>query len=206
MRNQLKTTVFLILLAAFATTAALQAQTPDGETPANEGVCDDLQFASPGLYGLCIAFCEAQDCEPDFTLEDPLANCSPSSPRLLDIYDRKKKAADPDMPCIQQTACPCWTQEELDGLRYPVPGDFSSCRGQDSGFLPNWQINFFDGGQRIYSTVVGVNSDFCVYVDLCQDGSCTNSNRRFFGLTPEEAAACQAQMGTAGLDRGFDCF
>jgi len=32
---------------------------PDGETPAEEQVCDDLNGA---LYGLCVAYCEAMDC------------------------------------------------------------------------------------------------------------------------------------------------
>ena len=42
----------------------IHAQTPDGLPPANEGVCDSLQMAKPGLYGLCVAYCEALDC-PD---------------------------------------------------------------------------------------------------------------------------------------------
>ena len=43
---------------------ATYAQTPDGETPANQGVCDEVLGATPGLYGLCIAYCEAQDMTP----------------------------------------------------------------------------------------------------------------------------------------------
>ena len=41
----------------------LMAQTPDGETPAEETVCDPLKAdgITKGLYGLCVAFCEAQD-------------------------------------------------------------------------------------------------------------------------------------------------
>ncbi|MGI9330105.1 MAG: hypothetical protein ACR2QB_05260, partial [Gammaproteobacteria bacterium] len=39
----------------------VQAQTPDGETPAIEDVCDGLIGGTPGLYGLCVAYCEAQD-------------------------------------------------------------------------------------------------------------------------------------------------
>ena len=37
-------------LSLFAGNASF-AQTPDGETPANEGVCDVLQGGTPGLYG-----------------------------------------------------------------------------------------------------------------------------------------------------------
>ena len=41
------------------------AGTPDGQTPAVESVCDPLKAdgVTHGLYGLCIAFCEAQDSE-----------------------------------------------------------------------------------------------------------------------------------------------
>jgi hypothetical protein len=51
---------------AFLTGAAL-AQTPDGQTPVNEGVCDELMESgiTKGLFGLCVAFCEAQDCDGD---------------------------------------------------------------------------------------------------------------------------------------------
>ena len=38
-----------------AHTPSVQAQTPDGETPAVEDVCDPVKDATPGLYGLCIA-------------------------------------------------------------------------------------------------------------------------------------------------------
>ena len=101
------------------------AQTPDGHTPANEGVCDALQGLTPGLYGLCVAFCEAQDFA---SLESALAtndlealeDAAPSG-RLLANYNKKMKEGDPPMPCIRVIEpCPCWTADELaavDGLR-----------------------------------------------------------------------------------------
>lgn len=103
-------------------TGTIYAQTPDGETPANEGVCDGLVGATPGLYGLCVAFCEAQDCEPDFLAADPFAKCKASSPKILAAYDRKKRADDPDMPCIM-TGCPCFTAEEVEEFNWPPGND-----------------------------------------------------------------------------------
>ena len=44
-------TLFLLLAGGNA-----PAKTPDGATPAEETVCDDLRDATPGLYGLCVAF------------------------------------------------------------------------------------------------------------------------------------------------------
>ena len=88
------------------------AQTPDGETPANEGVCDELMYATPGLYGLCIAYCEAQDLD-DTDLDDPIS-VSKAVPKdqILANYEKKMRVGDPPMPCIQ-VPIPCWTDEEI---------------------------------------------------------------------------------------------
>jgi hypothetical protein len=56
----LKYVIPVTVLAMLAFTPMSQAETPDGETPAEETVCDDLHGA---LYGLCLAYCEAMDCE-----------------------------------------------------------------------------------------------------------------------------------------------
>ena len=89
----------LVVSMAFLGVASHSA----GQAPAaNEGVCDELKWATPGLYGLCVAFCEAQACAPDLSLADPFGNCGPSAPKLLGIYDKKRQPGDPDMPCIQQ--------------------------------------------------------------------------------------------------------
>ena len=79
--------LFSLLAAAFSIAGSpAHAQTPDTETPANEGVCDGLLGATPGLYGLCVGFCEAQDCEADYdqaTGEVTFdASCRPSSSSL----------------------------------------------------------------------------------------------------------------------------
>jgi hypothetical protein len=39
---------------------ASQAQTADGQTPAEEHVCDGKSGA---LWGLCVSYCEAMDCD-----------------------------------------------------------------------------------------------------------------------------------------------
>ncbi|MFQ6004452.1 MAG: hypothetical protein ACE5OQ_03025 [Woeseia sp.] len=99
------------------------AQTPDGQTPAEKRVCDPLKAdgVTKGLYGLCVAFCEAQDnasedapiAPADFeVLKDQLP-----SGRILENYNKRKKDGDPDMPCIRvQEPCPCWTQAELESV------------------------------------------------------------------------------------------
>jgi hypothetical protein len=46
---------------AMALAPVTQAQTPDGETPAEETVCDGV--ADGAAWGLCNAYCEAMDCD-----------------------------------------------------------------------------------------------------------------------------------------------
>lgn len=93
---------------------------------ANLGVCNDLMNATPGLYGLCIAFCEAQDCLPDPNAEDPFGDCPPPSNKLLQNYRKLVEPGDPDMPCVKAD-CPCWTEDEVAELRGPLTSDYLSC-------------------------------------------------------------------------------
>jgi len=125
----MKTTGFsglvCVVLAMFALPAT--AQTPDGMTPAEEGMCDVLSDATPGLYGLCVGMCEAQDCEaeinPSTGLVDFNPSCNPSSEQLLANYNKLRGPTDPRMPCVK-TACPCWTEAEIDKI---AGSQYDSC-------------------------------------------------------------------------------
>ena len=107
--------VFTLLVAAIAMmffNGVLFAQTPDNETPADEEICNGLVDATPGLYGLCVAYCEAQDC-------DALDGGSGSCTKTLEKYNAKMDLSiDPPMPCVQpdEVLCPCFTQEEAENL------------------------------------------------------------------------------------------
>ena len=73
--------------------ASVAKKTPDGQTPAEETVCDGLQGAA---FGLCNAFCEAQDCD----YLDVLTN---SCWHLLENY---QKITDfPGPPCVCRDVC-----------------------------------------------------------------------------------------------------
>jgi hypothetical protein len=63
MMKKLITSLLSCFAVVLLTVPMALAQTPDGETPAEEAVCDPLQAdgVTKGLYGLCVAFCEAQD-------------------------------------------------------------------------------------------------------------------------------------------------
>ena len=118
------------LLSCFAVVLLMvpmaHAQTPDGQTPAEETVCDPLKAdgTTKGLYGLCVALCEAQDqADPYVPMTDEeyaaLEKGNPSG-AILAAYNRKRDKADngidPPMPCVvieEEEQCPCWTSAEL---------------------------------------------------------------------------------------------
>ena len=77
------------------------AKTPDGETPAEEDVCDGLSGAQ---YGLCNAYCEAMDCD------SPEPNASDTAcDRVLANFMDKADGENPPCtdPCAGLGECPC---------------------------------------------------------------------------------------------------
>lgn len=113
----------ILLLVSLSYGMPSSSQTPDGKTPARESICDPLKAGSvtKGLYGLCVAFCEAHDAADRSVpltgekLEKLLA--SKPDGRILQKYRNRMQDGDPDMPCLNvvvtANACPCWTEGQL---------------------------------------------------------------------------------------------
>lgn len=129
-----KSRLFLCcLMALFLFGLPAFAQTPDGQTPAKEDVCDTVK-GYQGLYGLCVAFCEAQDLDAPTTKKN--------RQKILDNYKNLQLASGgPDMPCPSaatepdtqpssstQLSCPCWSAAEADAID-GVLSDGSTARG-----------------------------------------------------------------------------
>jgi hypothetical protein len=104
--------VLFLALLTLCTGAAL-AQTPDGETPAEETVCDSQTGAA---YGLCNAYCEAMDCDS----EDPAA----SETACTKVRTKFQNITGNDMPC-EAVSCPCaghpFWEEVLAGVVFECP-------------------------------------------------------------------------------------
>ena len=215
--------LLIILISGLLAFGPVWARTPDGMPPANEGVCDDLFDATPGLYGLCVAFCEAQDCVPDFTLANPFENCKFGSEKVLRNYEKRMGAGDPSMPCIQQSACPCWTLEELAGLRTVNQSDdawgcFLNLDEPNSQLLniDSWSIGEPTPGPMPQpppdyltrlTTIGSINAiaQSCALIDTCNDLNCLGVNR-FLIINPEEHAACEADLLASAFERPpLDC-
>ncbi len=89
---RIKSILPLCLLLTFAGAAA--AQTPDGDPPSEETVCDGQTGAA---YGLCTAFCEAMDCDSD----DPQASqtaCDKVAGKFLQITGEAPPCLTPPIP------------------------------------------------------------------------------------------------------------
>jgi len=187
----------------------------------NSGVCDSLADATPGLRLMCMAFCEMQTCTPDFTQDDPFQSCSKSSRWIYNRYEARRGPGDPDMPCLQQpetvAECPCWSRDELAGYRFPVATDRPSCflnlNSTAAGIanMDSWRIFSSDG--RSYLTALSSTETDSDGVSSCQvtdqvcdplTGACTTTSR-YLTLTPEQLAACEADVALSASDRGLTC-
>lgn len=142
--------------ALIAGAPAAIASTPDGATPANEGVCDGLLNATAGLYGVCVAYCEAQDCDFDGSVS---GQCEPPDPRLLDVYDGLAQPGDPPMPCTS-APCPCFSETEIQEVEPP----FVTC-GIDTSIGLNLVSTIRNGASPEEFAVV---TDSAAGADSCQ--------------------------------------
>jgi len=216
MKLLLRATLLATIAVGFLTGTVTQAApagdgTLDGMPPANEGVCDVLIGGSPGLYGLCVAYCEAQDLD-GLDMNDPTThNKNVPNAKILANYNNKKKEGDPDMPCIKPV-CPCWDQAEIDQIftRMGTTVDYDGCsdttrdsyyeaqsilengRGDDI-FFQNFAVatNYYPDGH--YSNL----GTQCAYFDLeyiYSAGEYTSNIYRTFKITPEEYAGCKQQI------------
>lgn len=210
-------TGILCIAAGFLMEAPAVAQTLDGETPANEGVCDGLQGTTPGLYGLCVAFCEAQDhaaLSVPITEEEleALEDDIPSG-RILANYNKKKKAGDPDMPCIKvEEPCPCWDSAEFD--QATLSGTpFNSCRRWNGPIHNGSEILFVRSSPGDVRNVRAIDHQHttgnygdgadCVWRIFSQPENINIS--RILGITPDELTACDTQIRQRMTDLSLTC-
>lgn len=162
------------------------------ETPVNEGVCNDLMGSTPGLYGLCVAFCEAQDCSATY---DPATNemvydpsCKPSSPKILAKFNERAGVGGPTMPCVNpvETECKCWTEAELDLI---ADGTLITC-GLDFGFYRKFGTDSGGGFEEVVTGILTNEGGLgCSYLSVAP-----TSEMRFFPLTEQEYQACVSSI------------
>jgi hypothetical protein len=94
----MKAQLILTLALLLTSTGAVLAQTPDGQTPAEETVCD---HESGAAFGLCNAYCEAMDCDSANPQASATA-CGKVKAKFTNITGRTS------LPCeVPPVICPC---------------------------------------------------------------------------------------------------
>jgi hypothetical protein len=156
------TLTFALLLIC---TGAALATTPDGQTPAEETVCDSETGAA---FGLCNAYCEAMDCDSD----DPQA----SDTACTKVRNKFMNVTGNDLPCEAPTTCVL-----------PSPGTTCPCTA-DSTFN---RILGFPGGSCIdQGTSIVFSGNGTLHAGCIPSPACGVGGLPFMSITPEESAAC----------------
>ena len=191
--------VVAVALVLLLSPAITHAQTPDGETPANEGVCDPLIGGTPGLYGLCVAYCEAQDVS-DANLGNPPSN------KILDVYNKRRNAGDPVMPCVQEP-CPCWSEEDLQ-VALPTLTVCTELTGDaeptQNGVLIFGPAPSFANQVKAFILPTAPIQDACFFV-VQQPGLPNTGVRREMFITKEQGAICEASARQHAESLGVTC-
>ncbi|KPK61373.1 MAG: hypothetical protein AMJ59_02895 [Gammaproteobacteria bacterium SG8_31] len=153
--------------------------------PRSEGICGDLQGGTPGLYGLCVAFCEAQEL-------GSAPNSKQSAFSLLAAYESKRAPDDPDMPCLDSGSsnkpqppaaeCRCWTADEL-MTALPQP---DRCAANGEYFTASQDTASGTNIAAVEDPVLGFTS--CTLQDLT--GQVEGDFQ--FGLSDAEVEGCKA--------------
>ena len=183
------TTVSLVALALFAGTAA--AQTPDGETPAIELLCDEFNGAA---FGLCNAYCEAMDCHLADD-GDPSTEPQASAQACERVGGRFENLTGQRPPCADAVECSCF---EPTNWNDPAVGQVWQSFAIDPEFFgspvdctedgDSITIIFGEEGSAIGAGVDGTNLSCDVY-----SGS-TSTPLVERAITAAEAVACRALM------------
>ncbi|MCP3963312.1 MAG: hypothetical protein GY719_36200 [bacterium] len=87
-----------ILLLALTLAAGAAAETPDGDPPSEETVCDPF-IGDENAFGLCNAYCEAMDCDsPDVKASQRA--CERKFQKFKDLTGSPPPCAGVNCPCL----------------------------------------------------------------------------------------------------------
>lgn len=119
---------WLIPIVVLSTGSTALAQTPDGEPPSVETVCDG-QFGA--AFGLCNAYCEAMDCDSVDAQASPTA-CEKVAAKFMKITGSMPPCVEPPGPmCDDLLSCTgCDTPADTDACCADNP-DGSGCQDDD---------------------------------------------------------------------------
>ena len=206
-------TASILTVTLFTMSTPTLAGTPDGLTPNSEVICDGLKGATDGLYGLCIAYCEATDSLEDLSSEENITTLPKSSAQILKYYNEKRQIGDPQMPCVtyyDETACPAWTRDQINSVGTHITsaseGDYQY-RDDDTEFtFPSYKYlldreHVYNPTKRYVHNYVHIDSsngyNYGKFFDFEWDYTTGTQVRYDYNrvtLTDEEYAACDAEI------------
>ncbi len=162
-----KIAIISVVAAAAFVAAPAMAQTPDGETPAEENVCDGQVGQA---FGLCNAYCEAMDCDS----LDPQA----SETACAKVGGRFESVTGMRPPC--EMFCPCFDAADIQ-----QEGTIFQCGKNFPGF-DNLAGVLFDNGEQACS------GELCA--DSTSSPSCgfTPAGVLESDISPEQDSDCRA--------------
>jgi hypothetical protein len=178
---------FLAAGAMILFTGNLYATTPDGDTPSQESSCDSESGAA---FGLCVAYCQAMDC--DSVQKLALENA------CLTVRDRFVQLAGRDLPCEEEKLlCPCSGMPQWDA--YLESGDWDECRtGPTGGWDDMFRLINTTTSDRAFSGLLRADGRYrCLSYTPLADG--------WIGITSEEEEACEAELQAAADAFGTIC-
>ncbi len=165
----------LLLGSLLVSTGPSRAETPDGQTPSEETVCDSQSGAA---YGLCTAYCEAMDCDSPFAEASPTA-CS----RVRASYER---ITGQPLPC--EATCPC--VEAIPLFQAFVNGTAATAVCQEDSAL---------------TTLVSAENEFVFVDSGTPPPTCGANFDPPVEITAAEAFVCRQLLRTTATAQGVAC-
>lgn len=192
----------VVLLVFMMVVAHPLAKTKDGATPKEENVCDTLRGKTPGLFGLCVAYCEASDLD-SATATDGFTKVAERQDRFLQKYNRKKTAADPEMPCLSQNACPCWSTNAISAARWldmSVPATCATFAAENVSFDMLATTGTYADPEFNSLSVTKHTPDGVNFNHYCQNVDNATNTYMFHQFDATDFEVCRAQiLGTCAV-------
>ena len=186
----MRTIIFTAVLALASILIASPVLAEPGNnqsTPAQESVCDPLKAdgVTKGLYGLCVAYCEANAQSQD----------------VLDEFNARRTEDDPEIPCGAPPAtCPCWTAAMLQAAS--GSGITPECSFGIGDSVRDEAIYLDFSGFPFTFEAFGIDSSACTYIydsDLLNGDTIEGDVSLTLGVTPAEEVVCRTEVASLCL-------
>lgn len=177
----------------------------ESRTPKTK-VCDPLKESStPGLYGMCLKYCEARDVPALFAEGKVSAKkaerFAKRQERVLERYNSTKTAADPDMPCISQEICPCWSSSQASLSFWNDKSAQPICGSQDQGDFRLSEIGTnaaIDDPEYTRMQAISFSEDGgATFTHYCANEDASTTTSMMEQINDTEAIICATQVQTA---------